>query len=347
MKVLFDIYHLPQFNFFKNALEALHQEVDLQLCTLRRGRQVEVIQNDCPNLPLTVFGNYAKNQGSVSFILKVILPRLYRLWRWMRQEKFQLVVTANYQANIIARLMGIPSVGFNDDPEKINLRILKLVAEEVYLPIFAKPKGKTRVFKALKEWAYLAPQYFSPNLEALTPYQLNAKQYFFIREVSTKSLNYRKQQSDSVLSFAHQLPADFPVLLSLEDKSMKDRYPKDWIILQEPVADIHSLMYYSHSVISSGDSMAREAAMLGVPGIYCGIRDMAANRVMIEKQMLFKVSPMQVPEFVKHLVSGTASQPIITQDEFRAQLACQWDDITRLILDIVARYQNDLSNHKE
>jgi predicted glycosyltransferase len=93
-------------------------------------------------------------------------------------------------------------------------------------------------------------------------------------------------------------------------------------------------------VISSGDSMAREAAMLGVPGIYCGVRDMAANRVLIDKKMLFKIPPAQVPGFIHQLMSGSSTQTIVPQDEFRAQLTQQWDDITRLILDIVIRYQN-------
>ena len=55
-------------------------------------------------------------------------------------------------------------------------------------------------------------------------------------------------------------------------------YPKDWILLEEPVEGIHSLIYYSCALISSGDSMAREAALLGVPSYYLGIRyDMPAN----------------------------------------------------------------------
>ncbi|MCP5053899.1 MAG: hypothetical protein GY940_42420, partial [bacterium] len=80
MKILIDIYHLPQFNFFKHALEELGKTHDLRLCTLRRGHQVEVIRHDCPDLPLTVLGDYGKNKGAFSFIFRVILPRLYGLW---------------------------------------------------------------------------------------------------------------------------------------------------------------------------------------------------------------------------------------------------------------------------
>ena len=72
-------------------------------------------------------------------------------------------------------------------------------------------------------------------------------------------------------------------MLSLEDKSTKERYPEDWILLEEPVEGIHSLIYYSCALISSGDSMAREAALLGVPSYYLGIRyDMPAKSCCIK-----------------------------------------------------------------
>lgn len=337
MKILIDIYHLPQFNFFKQALFKLKSQEDVRLCTLRRGRQVDVIRNDCPDFPLQVFGDYKYNKGFFSFMFKVVLPRIYSLWKYIRKEKFDLVITANYQANIAARLLGIPSAGFNDDPEKINLKILKLAANEVYLPVFAEEKGKTRVFRALKEWSYLSPEYFVPAQDSLDEYGLAPRQYIFIRDVSVKSLNYRSQSADSILSFADDLPAEYKVVLSLEDKRTRNLFPDHWIILQEPVRDIHSLMYFSALVISSGDSMAREGAMLGVPSIYCGIRDMAANRVMIEKKMLFKIPAAQVPDTVKKIIAGDIAHP--GPKEFRAALCEQWDDVTALILSIINRYK--------
>ena len=61
-------------------------------------------------------------------------------------------------------------------------------------------------------------------------------------------------------------------------KKRRDEYPADWILLQEPIEDIHSLIYYAAGLVSSGDSMAREAALLGVPSYYLGIRySMPAN----------------------------------------------------------------------
>jgi predicted glycosyltransferase len=107
-------------------------------------------------------------------------------------------------------------------------------------------------------------------------------------------------------------------------------YPAHWTVLQEPVPDIHSLLYYSCLVISSGDSMAREGAMLGVPSVYVGSRDMKANAMMQEKKMLFQCSVSQAPDLVDRILEKELTVP--TQDEFRAQLRAEWDDITQLIV---------------
>ncbi len=107
-----------------------------------------------------------------------------------------------------------------------------------------------------------------------------------MREVSHKSFNYYNQQDGIISSFAGNINAGTKVILSLEDKSYAGRYPAHWSILQEPVEDIHSLIYYSRLVISSGDSMAREGAMLGVPSIYCGTRKMKANELLMAAGLL-------------------------------------------------------------
>ena len=46
-------------------------------------------------------------------------------------------------------------------------------------------------------------------------------------------------------------------------------------------------MYYSLLAVSSGDTVARETALLGVPTVYTGGRDMEINRPLIEEGALF------------------------------------------------------------
>ena len=328
-KVLIDIYHLPQFNFFKNAILTFDPE-EIDVYCVNRGKLLNVIQHELPGYNITCIGDYKHNKGMSSMIFKIIIPRILRLFKEITSSKYKFILTANYQANFIGKLKGIPNVAFNDDPRKFVFPFLKFSADEVYLPPFGSHYTGVKFFNALKEWSYLSPKYFTPDVSALKVYNLEPKKYIFIREVSTKTSNYLDQDKDIVLSIADKFPPDWKVVLSLENKENTDQYPKDWIILKEPVTNIHSLMYYSTVVVSSGDSMAREGAMLGVPAIYAGIRDMPANEILIKKEMLLKLDPEEIIPLISKVIEGETD--FKDQDKFREMLFNEWDDITKLIL---------------
>lgn len=338
-KVLIDIYHLPQFNFFKNAiLNFKPEEVDV-FC-VNRGKLFPVIKHELPGYRVTCLGDYKHNKGMWSMAFRIIVPRIYRLFRLIGRKQYKFILTANYQANFIGRLKGIPNIAFNDDPRRFVFPFLKFSADEVYLPPFGPKYQGVKVFNALKEWAYLSPAYFAPDEKALAPYGLEPGKYIFIREVSTKTSNYLSQQEDIVLSISRSFPKDWKVILSLENKENAGRYPEGWRILEEPVADIHSLMYYSRIVISSGDSMAREGAMLGVPSIYAGNRDMPANEILIRRNMLLKLDPEEVAPSVRKIMEGALT--FKEQEAFRRELYEEWDDVTGLILKKVEQSTNNV-----
>lgn len=328
-KVLIDIYHLPQYNLFRNTILSFDpSEVDIYC--VNRGKLLPVIQYELPDYNIICVGDYKNNKGMFSMIFKIILPRIWRLFKDITSSKYRFVITAHYQANFVAKLKGIPNVAFIDDPRRFVFPLLKFSADEVFLPPFEKRFDGVKYFNALKEWSYLSPKYKTPEVSALNEYNLKPKEYIFIREVSTDTSNYLSQDEDAILSIAKDFPKTTQVILSLENKENTEAYPKHWIILKEPVEDVHSLMYFSQVVISSGDSMAREGAMLGVPSIYVGIRDMPANVILIKKDMLLKVEPEILVATVSDMLSGKLK--FQEQDAFRQSLLEEWDDVTSLLL---------------
>jgi len=332
MKIFIDIYHIPQYNFFKNAILQLGPD-QVELGCVNRGKLKDIIQYECPNFTLNVFGDYKYNKGPISMGGRIILPRIWSLIKLFRRNKYRLVGTAHYQANIAAKLSSIPNFSILDDPRAGVLQLVKRVTDAFYLPPFKNGFKDVNKFNALKEWAYLSPRYFSPDIEALKEYKLSEKKYLFIREVSTETSNYLLQEKNIILKIADMIGDRFKVLLSLENKNLKDQYPSSWTILREPIKDIHSLMYYSKLVMSSGDSVAREGALLGVPAIYLGSRDMPANNILIEKEMLFKKNTDEILFFLEQLFNDKIQ--VIPQEEFRSTLLVEWDDVTELILSLI------------
>lgn len=331
MKVFFDIYHLPQYNFFRNAIKQLGPEV-VDLGCVNRGKLATVIRHECPEFNLYVYGDYKYNKGPFSMAARIIIPRTLKLISLFRKNKYDVVGTAHYQANVAAKLLGIPNFSILDDPRAGVLQMVKKATDEFYLPPFSENYEDIKKFNALKEWAYLSPKYLTPSIDVLSEYGLKAKDYIFIREVSTDTSNYLSQEKHLALQLAESIGKDTKVVLSLEDKSIRDRFPSNWIILNEPVSDIHSLLYYSNLVISSGDSMAREGGMMGVPSVYLGNRDMPANRILIEHGILKK---MELNELKAFFESG-ADRLFETddQDTVRKTFENEWDDVTQLILNL-------------
>ena len=76
--------------------------------------------------------------------------------------------------------------------------------------------------------------------------------------------------------------------------------------------------------------MAREGAMLGVPSIYCGVREMAANKVMKDKGLLYHLNVKDVPSFITEILENKKS--FRNQNDYRNGLLKEWDDVTELIV---------------
>ena len=133
------------------------------------------------------------------------------------------------------------------------------------------------------------PSHFKPDEGALQEYGLSPGSYVFVREVSNISMNYSHLEEGQLADVCGRLRTlGLNVVLSLEDKSLADRFAPHCIILQEPVRDIYSLMHFALLTISSGDTMARESCLTGTPVIYTGGRFMSVNSELIRKGIFFE-----------------------------------------------------------
>lgn len=337
-KLIVDFRHPAHINFFKPTIYRLKEEGwQIVLIGIDRGKVLKIIEKEMPEFKLHKIGRHRGVKWSI--ILEANILRFVKMFFFLLFNRFNIGISvSSFIMGAGAKITGMPNLQFYDDPEyKKHVFLQKLTSTKTYYPRIKKFGASIETFNALKEWAYLTPDYFEPNERVLDELGVKRGEYIFAREVIVSSFNYKGQGSNPIATFANQLPKDKKVLLSLEDKSSINKYPADWILLNEPLKDIHSLIYYSSLMISSGDSMAREASMLGVPSIYCGVREMTANKKMIEKEMLFHIKPEKTIAFVNKFLSGDIK--LVQQDEFRNKLLIEWDDVTEFIIDKIKKYK--------
>jgi len=324
-------FRLPIINKLKE------QGNSIKITVLRRGKLPVIARNELNEYKIHFIGRHRGTNFSI--ILEANIIKFFELfWLCLKFKPDIGVSVGSFILGAVLKIQRRCNIQFDDDPErKINVFLEKLTSDKLYFPIFFKRTNKKiGRYKALKEWSYLSPNYFSPDIKVLNEYGLLPKKYIFIREVSTGSLNYSYQKKNIIASIAHLFPSNIKVILSLEEKIDEKNYPYNWIILKEPVHNIHSLVYFSRLVISSGDSMAREGAMLGVPSIYCGIRDMLVNNVLIEKGMLYAVNFLNVPELINYILSKKIET--CEQNAFRQNLLNEWEDVNRFVINSINNF---------
>lgn len=358
MIIWIDILHIPQFNFYFPVIKKLlESDVIIYLTVLDRGNTVKIVKNDIKKIvaattkssthkiiTIDVVGHHRMSKFSAVF--EANLLRIFSVGLWRLKHKVDICFTNGFHAAFWSWLFGNPSYTFGDDPETFDYKPKIWFATQVHFCLYDKcyiankqGNDKYLVVRCLKEWASLNPRIFTSNVNALNKYNLIPKEYVFVREVSVGTVNYAGQGSGAVKNIQHLIPKDKKVLFSLEEKHRRNEYPEDWILLQEPVDDIHSLIYYSAGLVSSGDSMAREAALLGVPAYYLGIRhSMPANLAASKVANLQNEKTMSFGEWVKTL-DTTADEAVKKQEELRAKIDSEFIDINEYMMSLVEKHR--------
>lgn len=339
MNIWFDINHIPQWNFYKVVVKQLAAKgYRVYLTILDRGKLVSIVRRETTgwlNVQVDVVGQHRMTKWSA--IVEANLLRDIQLMRWIRRKKIDIGFSNGMQLAMVCGLKGIPNYSFDDDPQTRDRKWKEKWNTECNFCVYedATIKAPSHVLRCTKEWAYLNPRTFMPNVKALDAYGVKPKEYMFLREVSVGTINYTGQESGAILGIKDMIPKGMKVLFSLEEKKRRNEYPEDWILLQEPIEDIHSLIYYSAGLVSSGDSMAREAALLGVPSYYLGIRySMPANAAASKVASLQNQKTMAFADWIAALPTDPKACAE-KQRELREHIDSEFIDINAYMLRLV------------
>lgn len=344
LNIWFDISHVAQYNFYKNFIIRLSEEGHMIYVTvLNRGKMPKIIETELRaysnNVQIDKIGRHRLSK--VSAVVDANLIRLIKLVAWASKKHIDLAFSNGYQNGIIGKMKNFSTYTFDDDPQTWDYKPKIWFSKQSHYCLYEPPKNynlstKVKVLRVLKEWAYLAPDVFTPNPSVLKRYNLNPREYFFIREVSVGTVNYSNQEKDSIKDVKLLIPKNKKVLFSIEDKTKRGLYPKDWILLKEPVDDVHSLVYYSCGLISSGDSFAREAALLGIQAYYLGIRkSMPANLVVARLSMLYNSSNVSFNKWISQFNDDEKKDYNGDQKKIRDTLSELFIDINEYLYSLI------------
>lgn len=330
MNILFDLLHPSDVNLFKNNIfyfESIGHKVYI---TLRyRGNLEKIARVELSGFKIDTIGNHKRN-----FFSKILalLSREFQMFKYLKKNKISVSVNQGYGNILACKLLHIPFINFEDDYEyKLAFYYAKWLSKKDIMPSFIPVKGRNIIkYNGYKELAYLHPKYLKLNNNVLEQLNLLPKQYIFIREISNVSLNYSDFKSVLPGMISYLKKFNFTLVLSLEDKNLLSLYKNDCLILEEPVKEFYTLIKESLFVISSGDTMAREACLLGVPAIYTGGRNMLANSEFIHLKVMTKVENIdEFKVFLEKIINSNFYKNV--ENIINDKINSSWDDTTDVI----------------
>ncbi|MFH0876263.1 MAG: DUF354 domain-containing protein [archaeon] len=280
MRILVDMVHPADVNFYKKALYSLKKDGhEILITVLDRGRLIDFVREEYPDFIIFPLGKHMS--GKFGKILGII-EREWAFYRFFMWHRFERVTSFGFYPAIAASFFKIKSITFHDDFEyKLNFKLCKMFATKFVIPDSIPVFGKNIVkYHGFKELSYLYN--FKPKKAVLKEYGVKENKYIFVRDIAKISLNYKDmEEADFSEVFKMLKKKKIDILYFPEDASKAAKYAKYVKELKAPIKDFHSLLYYAAFCLSSGDTVAREAALLGTPVIYTGNRKMAVNSELV------------------------------------------------------------------
>ena len=286
MHILIDILHPAHLMFYKRTISELKHRHKLTVLLRPRGDLIEFARREL-DVPIRVAGRHFRTR--LGKILGAIHRVIYLLVEGYRNPYDVITSHGGCYAAIAAKLSGRRSVIFYDTYEyRLEFCLCQWFASTFVIPSSLKVHGKNiKTFNGYKELAYLYN--FVPSESILEEYKVEKKKYVLIRHIAHISLDCWRHTHEAILQravkYLHE--RNYTIVASIEQNA--DTIPllsSSARVIRKPTSEMHSLIYHSCCTISSGGTVAQEAALLGTPAIYIGDLQLRVQRELIRTGLL-------------------------------------------------------------
>lgn len=270
MKIVFQLNHPAHYHLFKNSVQILKEKGHEVRLLARRKDMLEVLLKEENYSMISItkgknfsekLKNHSKANAEILEYCKIFYPDL-------------IIGTGAF--GFVTRKLGIPSVFLGEDDLTLNFVLLTtgLFLYKDFTKILA-PAGvnnliwnkKTTFYHGYQKLAYLHPNQFTPDKNVVEKYFPADKPYFILRfaklnayhDVNAKGINTVIAQRIIEILEKHG-----DVYITSE-RDLEPQFEKCRLNINP--LDIHHVMSYAKLYIGDSQSMAVEAAMLGVPSV--------------------------------------------------------------------------------
>lgn len=255
------------------------------------------------------FVGFDRGKGGSGILGKFfyLLKTDYQLYKLARKIKPDLLLSfaSPYLANL-ALLTRIPMIVFDDTEQNwLVQKIYKFCSAAIIVPAcFGKTLNSRQFnFNGFYELAYLSPSYFQPNPAVLKDLGVTRGEKFvllrFVSWHAVHDISHHGLSDEQKEELAASFSGLAKVLISAEG-ALPDGL--ELLRLKTPPASIHHVMAHATLVFGEGATMAAEAAVLGVPSVYCS--DLRPGYIVDLEKNHGLINAYPRPDFKEALAKG-------------------------------------------
>ncbi|MFT4771172.1 MAG: putative glycosyltransferase [Cryomorphaceae bacterium] len=262
--------HPAHYHNLKNCIRILLERGD-EVLVAARGKDVlfDLIETEDWN----VVKWPARASGSKLSLILNILQREAKLLNVVRKFRPHLMAGTDLGITHVGKLLGIPSVVVNEDDSHAIPLMAKYAfpyATNILAPNCCdqSPANHKKIgYEGYHELAYLHPNYFSPDRTLLPSEMREAKRYFILRFASLHAHHDdgRSGIDDALANDLINLLEPFGKVFITSERELSEHLEPYRIPVHPAV--IHHAMAFADLYIGDSQTMAAEAAVLGVPSI--------------------------------------------------------------------------------
>lgn len=345
MRVQFDVTHPAHVHLFKNAIRTLAADGH-NVAVASRNKEVTTALLDAYGIEHTVLSTKAT---STAALVSEWSLREIRTIRYTHRFDPDVVVSRALPSAVhAAALTGAKSVVFTDTEYAWN--ISKLIAP--FVDYWCTPEGfthnygdKQRSHEGFDEFAYLHPNWFTPDADRLREYGVDPdERYFLLRFVSMGAHHDVSRQGFSPAAkrqLVEDLSGHGTVYISSERP-----LPPELSEYETPVPpeEIHHLLAFAELMVGDSETMATEAALLGTPTIRANSHatdEALGVFVQLEERGLVESIGDEDAAHDRAIELVTSPNAGETWNRRRESLLNETIDVTDYMLDVIEEAGND------
>jgi uncharacterized protein len=268
-KYLVDIPHPHFVHFFRNIILLLGKENVIISCQ-KSGIITDLL--DFYGFNYIVIGKkyntiFSKAFGQLRYFLKY--------FHIIKKHRITHILGMSPSVSLAARVTRNEIYYFDDDDSAVQPFTKKFtipLASYIITPAclaFENYGKHHKTYKGYQELAYLAPKYFTPDFAIINKYDLVPDDYFIVRFndfVAHHDVGHAGIPEDAKSKLISILEKFGKVYVTSESKLTKgfEKYQ-----LRVKPSDIHHVLAFAKMYIGDSQTMASEAAMLGIPSFRC------------------------------------------------------------------------------